>query len=55
MRDRETQERYGPDVSRRSFLKGSGVAVAATAIASAAASVAPYCFSVAFNSSAEID
>ena len=36
MRDRETQERYGPDVSRRSFLKGSGVAVAATAIAHAA-------------------
>ena len=36
MRDRETQERYGPDVSRRSFLKGSGVAVAATAIATAA-------------------
>ena len=36
MRDRETQDRYGPDVSRRSFLKGSGVAVAATAIATAA-------------------
>lgn len=36
MRDRETQERYGPDVSRRSFLKGSGVAVAATAVVTAA-------------------
>ena len=36
MRDRETQERYGPDVNRRAFLKGSGVAVAATAVVHAA-------------------
>jgi len=36
MRDRATQERDGPDVNRRAFLKGSGVAVAATAIAHAA-------------------
>ena len=32
MRDRENQKRYGPDVSRRAFLKGSGVAVATTAM-----------------------
>ena len=35
MRDRESQNRYGPDVSRRGFLKGSGVAVAASAMTAA--------------------
>lgn len=37
MLDRDDQKRYGPDVSRRAFLKGSGVAVATSAIAGAAA------------------
>lgn len=36
MPDRDTQKRSGPGVSRRDFLKGSGAAVAATAVANAA-------------------
>lgn len=36
MLDREDQKRYGPDVSRRAFLKGSGVAVATSAVVTAA-------------------
>lgn len=35
MQDRTDQPRSGPDFNRRSFLKGSGVAVAATAITNA--------------------
>jgi len=37
MQDRESQKRYGPDVSRRDFLRGSGAAVAATAVTTAIA------------------
>lgn len=36
MQDRERQARSGPGFSRRDFLKGSGAAVAATAMATAA-------------------
>lgn len=35
MQDRTDQSRNGPDFNRRSFLKGSGVAVAASAMATA--------------------
>lgn len=35
MRDRETQPKHGPGFSRRAFLKGSGAAVAASAMATA--------------------
>jgi len=35
MQDRTDQPRSGPDFNRRSFLKGSGVAVAASAVATA--------------------
>ena len=36
MQDRQDQNRSGPGYNRRDFLKGSGVAVAATAMATAA-------------------
>jgi xanthine dehydrogenase YagT iron-sulfur-binding subunit len=37
MQDRESPNRYGPDVSRRAFLKGSSAVVAASAVGSAVA------------------
>jgi aerobic-type carbon monoxide dehydrogenase small subunit (CoxS/CutS family) len=40
MSDREDHARGGPDFSRRDFLKGSGAAVAATALANAPAEAA---------------